>query len=73
MNTAAMLTEKEICRDLHVSKTTVWRWRKHRLIPFLRIGRRIFYPRERFSQFLRDREELPIETAPAGDGGRMAE
>jgi excisionase family DNA binding protein len=71
MNTTAMLSEKEICRDLHVSQTTVWRWRKRRLIPFLRIGRRIFYSRDRFLQFLKEREERPVEAAPSGDCGRM--
>ena len=40
-NTAALMTEKQTCTYLHVSKRNLYCWRMAGLIPYFKIGRAV--------------------------------
>lgn len=40
-----LLTMAETCREFGVSKTTLGEWRKNGIVPFVRLGRRVFFER----------------------------
>ena len=41
-----LLTIEQTAKLLHVSKVTIHKWKKQRLIPFHRIGRRIMFKKK---------------------------
>ena len=40
-NTAALMTEKDTCAYLHVSKRNLYCWRMAGLVPYFKIGRAV--------------------------------
>jgi excisionase family DNA binding protein len=50
-----LLTEKELCEWLQISKPTAWRWRREGL-PYLRHGSTIRYDEDEVLLWLRENE-----------------
>jgi hypothetical protein len=44
-----LLDNNELMKLLNVSESTLFRWRRDKLIPFYKIKRRCYYPREYFT------------------------
>ncbi len=42
-----LLTMREACEAFGISKTTLSDWKKRGLVPFIRLGRRVYFERER--------------------------
>ncbi len=42
-----LLTPREACAAFGISKTTLADWKKRGLVPFIRLGRRVYFERER--------------------------
>ena len=42
-----LLTMREACEAFGISKTTLTQWKKRGLVPFVRLGRRVYFERER--------------------------
>ncbi|MCR5889449.1 helix-turn-helix domain-containing protein [Hymenobacter sp. J193] len=42
-----LMTMAETCREFGVSKTTLGEWRKNGIVPFVRLGRRVYFERAR--------------------------
>ena len=42
-----LLTIEEACAEFGISKTTLQEWKKRQIIPFLRLGRRIYFERSK--------------------------
>ena len=42
-----LLTMQEACEAFGISKTTLGDWKKRGLVPFVRLGRRVYFERER--------------------------
>ena len=42
-----LLTMREACEAFGISKTTLSDWKKRGLVPFVRLGRRVYFERER--------------------------
>ena len=42
-----LLTMREACEAFGISKTTLSEWKKRGLVPFVRLGRRVYFERER--------------------------
>ena len=42
-----LLTMQEACATFGISKTTLGDWKKRGIVPFIRLGRRIYFERER--------------------------
>ena len=51
-NQQKLLTRAEICKELHISKATLWRWSKEEKIPSYKIGNRVYYKKEEVAQSL---------------------
>lgn len=43
----ALLTMQEACTAFGISKTTLTDWKKRGIVPFIRLGRRVYFERER--------------------------
>jgi excisionase family DNA binding protein len=43
----ALLTTAEACREFGISKTTLSEWKKKGIVPFVRLGRRIYFERDK--------------------------
>ena len=41
-----LLTKEQACREFGVSKTTLTEWMKAGIVPFVRLGRRIYFERD---------------------------
>lgn len=41
----SLLSMAEACEELGVSKTTLTEWKKNGIVPFVRLGRRIYFER----------------------------
>ena len=41
----ALLTKTEACREFGISLTTLTEWQKNGTVPFIRLGRRIYFER----------------------------
>lgn len=41
----ALLTITEACREFGISKTTLTEWKKKGIVPFIRLGRRVYFER----------------------------
>ena len=42
-----LLTIEEACAEFGISKTTLQEWKKRQIVPFLRLGRRIYFERSK--------------------------
>ena len=42
-----LLTMREACETFGISKTTLSDWKKRGLVPFIRLGRRVYFEREK--------------------------
>ena len=42
-----LLSMREACEAFGISKTTLTDWKKRGIVPFIRLGRRIYFERER--------------------------
>lgn len=42
-----LLNMREACEAFGISKTTLTDWKKRGIVPFIRLGRRIYFERER--------------------------
>jgi excisionase family DNA binding protein len=45
--TSPLLTMREACAAFGISKTTLSDWKKRGIVPFIRLGRRVYFERER--------------------------
>ncbi|MCC2545473.1 helix-turn-helix domain-containing protein [Hymenobacter sp. BT175] len=41
----SLLTITEACREFGISKTTLTEWKKKGIVPFIRLGRRVYFER----------------------------
>nr|BDD45881.1 hypothetical protein 10 [Candidatus Hydrogenedentota bacterium] len=49
--------EKDIVEEFKISRSTLWKWRKHHNLPHVRIGRKIFYNVDKLIDWWREQEE----------------
>jgi excisionase family DNA binding protein len=52
-----MITEKEACDLLNVSRTTLWRFRKAGKVRFYKVGSKLGYSAEQLREFLKSCEQ----------------
>lgn len=45
LTTEQLLTIEDVCREFGISKTTLSEWMKNDIVPFLRLGRRVYFER----------------------------
>lgn len=58
------LTEAEFCREVGISRTTAWEYRRNGLLPYCKIARKILYKNpEHVEAFLRNIERGRREVA----------
>ncbi|MBF9238389.1 helix-turn-helix domain-containing protein [Hymenobacter sp. BT683] len=43
----SLLTKTEACREFGISLTTLTEWQKNGIVPFVRLGRRIYFERSK--------------------------
>ena len=43
----SLLTKTEVCREFGISLTTLTEWQKNGIVPFVRLGRRIYFERSK--------------------------
>ncbi|ALW85252.1 hypothetical protein AUC43_09175 [Hymenobacter sedentarius] len=43
----SLLTKAEACREFGISLTTLTEWQKNGIVPFVRLGRRIYFERSK--------------------------
>jgi len=48
-----LLSVEEACRELGISRTTLYELRKRRRIPYVRVGRRVLFPRAELEEWIR--------------------
>jgi len=49
-----LMSVDEVCDLLKVSKPTLWRWRKHGDIPFVKYGRKVWFKKTDIDRFIED-------------------
>jgi excisionase family DNA binding protein len=47
-----LLSVEQACEALGVSRTTLWELRKRRKIPFIKIGRRVLFPKAEIERWI---------------------
>ena len=52
-----LLTIEEAAQLLNVSKTTISEWKKNGIIPFIRLGKRVYFERSKLLQAGRNHEK----------------
>ncbi|WP_204497568.1 helix-turn-helix domain-containing protein [Aquibacillus albus] len=53
-----LLTLQELIDVLHVSRSTIDRWRKHKGLPFIKIGKEIFFDKEKVEDWIHSQETV---------------
>ncbi|SDX68084.1 helix-turn-helix transcriptional regulator [Hymenobacter psychrophilus] len=56
-DTKRLYTKDEVCQQLGISKTTLTEWMKNGTVPFLRLGRRIYFKQDEVLQAGRNHEK----------------
>ncbi|MDT8860766.1 helix-turn-helix domain-containing protein [Alkalihalobacillus sp. MEB130] len=64
MNDLDLITMQEAIDLLQVSRSTIDRWRKSKRLPFIKIGKEIFFHKQELNQWVRQHSKVkdPIET-----------
>lgn len=43
----SLMSMAEVCKELDISKTTLIAWKKNGLVPFVRLGHRVYFERSK--------------------------
>lgn len=43
---STLMSIEDVCREFGISKTTLNDWKKKEIVPFMRIGRRVYFERD---------------------------